>query len=257
MTVDWDITSHSNPRIKRLLDLADRRHRDEEGVFVIEGPSQYETAIAAGWAPIEVYVDGTVPVSAATAVRVRPDVLDRVSYRGRSQGLVAVFAQRARSLETIQPSDPALVLVTEGLEKPGNLGAILRTAAAAGADAVVSVSGRVDVFNPNVLRASVGAALTVPVVETGIEPLRVWLEGNGLSLVAATPGAALPYWEADLEGPVALLVGAEDRGLTRSALDASSTTVAVPMKAGPVDSLNASVVMALLAYECLRQRRSP
>jgi TrmH family RNA methyltransferase len=256
MTLDFDIASTSNPRVKRLLRLAERRDREAEGVFVVEGRRLFDRAIGAGLTPLEVYVSGDVDVDHPGAVTMRPEVMDRVSYRGRSQGLIAVFPQRIWTLQMIELSDPALVLVMEGIEKPGNLGAILRTASAVGADAVISISGKVDVFNPNVLRASTGAGFALPTVEAELADLHPWLDEHHMVLVAATPEAPVAYWDSDLTGSVALLVGAEDDGLTESALEQATVSVSVPMRPGAVDSLNMSVTMALLAYECRRQRRS-
>ena len=144
-------------------------------------------------------------------------MLDRVSYRKRSEGLLAVFPQTETTLNSIEPRDPALVLVTEGLEKPGNLGAILRTADAAGADAVLTVPGRVDSFNPNVIRASTGGCFTVPVVGVGLTDLIAWTARNRVALVAADPDGPVSLWDSDLTGPLALMVGAEDTGLTDTA----------------------------------------
>jgi TrmH family RNA methyltransferase len=254
-TTRYEITSTSNPRVKRLMSFADRRHRDDAGVFVVEGRRHFDMALADGLAPQEIYVDGSFDLDHPLAVTVRPEVLDRVSYRGRSQGLVAVFAQRRWSLADISLADPALLLVAEGMEKPGNLGAIIRTAGAVAADAVVSVGGRVDLFNPNVLRASTGASLEMPVVETDLAELTSWLSDRGVDLVAATPDAPKAFWDVDLRAAIALLVGAEDIGITDDARRQASMLVSLPMAASGVDSLNASVTIALLAYECLRQRR--
>jgi RNA methyltransferase, TrmH family len=256
LTTDFDIVSPSNPRVKRLLRLASRRDREAEGVFVVEGRRLFDRAIGAGLTPLEVYVSGGIDIDHPKPVTMRTEVMDRVSYRGRSQGLIAVFPQRVWTLEMVELSDPALVLVTEGIEKPGNLGAILRTAEGVGADAVISLSGKVDVFNPNVLRASTGASFALPTVETELADLRPWLDERHIALVATTPEAPLAYWDSDLTGPVALLVGAEDKGLTESALEEATISVSVPMLPGAVDSLNMSVTMALIAYECRRQRRS-
>ena len=249
--MDFEITSAANPRMKRLARLA-RGDRDD-GLFAVEGERLVRRALAAGLEPVEAYGDGSVTVEGLHPVLVAPGVLDRVSYRERSQGVIAIFERRRSDLEDIVPGEPALVLVGEGLEKPGNLGAILRTGDAVGADAVITVPGEIDVFNPNAIRASTGAVFTVPVASGTVAETRMWLGRHGIELVAADPEATRTVWEADLTGPVALMVGAEDVGLTEEARAAADVLVSIPM-AGSVDSLNASVSMAILAYEAVRQR---
>jgi TrmH family RNA methyltransferase len=251
--VDFEITSPGNPRIKRLARLC--RGEREEGLFAVEGRRLVERALAAGYEPVEVYGDGSVAVPGLEMTLVATEALDRASYRDRSEGLIAVFPRRERRLDDLRPGSPPLVLLAEGLEKPGNLGAILRTADAVGADAVITLSTEVDVFNPNALRASTGAVFTVPVAPATVTEAREWLTAHGITLVAADPGAAVELWEADLSGGVGLLVGAEDEGLTGGARSAADLLVSIPM-AGTADSLNASVAMAVLAYEAVRQRRS-
>jgi TrmH family RNA methyltransferase len=251
----FDITSPSNERIKRLVRLRDRRHRDEEGNFLVEGPRLVERAIAAGFAPAEVFVDGSVDYHGPGQVfTTHPDALARASYRERSQGIIAVFPQFPTGLDEIVVSDPALVVVTEGIEKPGNLGAMLRTADAVGADALIVTGDTVDPFNPNVVRASQGALFSVPLAVAGLGDLMAWTEGQGIDLVAATPDSVDSLWDADLGGSVAILIGSEDLGLSSHARAAASRSVSVPM-AGAADSLNASVSLAVIAYEVLRQRR--
>ena len=251
----FDIVSTSNPRIQRLARLSQRRHRDREGVFTVEGRRLFQRAIAAGLTPIEVYGDGSVDLGVTGMVWVKPDVLDGVSYRDRSEGLIAVFPQQLADLASFNPRAPALLLVAESLEKPGNLGAMLRTADAVGADAVVSLAGRVDRFNPNVLRASTGACFTIPTIVSDIVSFSDWLTTHGIDLVAADPMGSTTIWDADLRGPVAVMVGAEDRGLSHEARSRADPLVTIPMEGAVVDSLNASVAMALLAYEAVRQRR--
>lgn len=249
----YDITSRSNPAVKRLARLANRRHRDNEGVFVVEGQRLFERALAAGLQPAEVYTDGSLGAMWDGAVIIHPDLLDRVSYRRNSEGVLAVFPQYEHRIEDVVPSDPALILVTDSVEKPGNLGAVLRTADAAGADAVLDISQSMDRFNPNLLRSSTGACFTVPTVLGELPEMLSWLRGLGVALVAAQPGASKTLWEADLTGPVALMVGAEDTGLSEQARSVTDIEVSIPM-AGGSDSLNTSVALALLAYEAVRQR---
>lgn len=251
---DYEITSPTNDRIKRLVRLRQRRHRDAEGVFVVEGPRLIGRALDVGLEPLEVYADGSVPVDVPEIVTVEPSVLDKASYRQSSEGLVAVFRQYRRALTDIQISDPALVVVAEGLEKPGNLGAMMRTASAVGADALITVHAVTDIFNPNAVRSSTGALFTLPVVSADLDSLRVWLQTNAVSLIGTAPLAEQSMWECDLTVPCALMVGSEDLGLSEEALAAADRTVSIPMRSTQVDSLNASVSLSIIAYEALRQR---
>ena len=251
----YDVTSPTNERIKRLIRLRDRRHRDAEGVFVIEGPRLISRAIASGLEPLEVYVDGSTPdLDLPDAVTVEPTILSRASYRQRSEGLIAVFSQYSLSLEQINPGGSPLLLAAESVEKPGNVGAMLRTADACGAAAFISVDNTVDVFNPNVIRASTGALFMVPVAVATLDDLGRWLNRHSIRLIAASPTGEKPLWDTDMSGAVLLMVGSEDVGLSAAAREMSSALTSIPMS-GSADSLNASVSLALLAFEAARQRR--
>lgn len=214
-----------------------------------------ERALGAGLAPHEVYLDGSVAYSAGgTVVTVSPDALSRASYRNRSQGIIAVVPQISTELTSIAVGPASLVLLAEGIEKPGNLGAMLRTADAVGADGFVVVGEGVDPFNPNVMRASLGALFTVPLAVASIPAVADWITANGLRVIAAAPDASSPYWDVDLTGAVAILIGSEAFGLTEHTHVLGDHHVSIPMR-GAGDSLNASVSLALIAYEALRQRR--
>lgn len=249
-----DITSSSNERIKWLIRLRDRRHRDAEGVFVVEGARLYGRAIDAGLSPLMTFVAGTTPGLVGDVVTVDPSVLDRASYRDRSEGLIAVFPQFDTALERVSPRSEPLILIAEGIEKPGNLGAMLRTASAAGVDALIAVGSTVDPFNPNVLRASTGAVFSVPVAVSTWDMAQPWLSQREIALVAASPDAATSLWHADLTGPVAVVIGAEDTGLSPQAAAMATRTVRIPQHETGVDSLNASVAAAIVLFEAVRQR---
>ncbi len=250
-----DIVSPSNDRIKRLIRLRDRKHRDSEAVFVVEGPRELTRALDAGLRPREMYQQRppTTPLAGTVHFTCSPEALAKASYRSAGDAVIAVFDRHETTLDQIVLRPSPLVLLAEGVEKPGNLGAILRSADAFAADAVVAVDSRIDLFNPNVIRSSTGAVFTVPCVAADLTSTSEWLRANGLWLVAASPGGRSQIWDLDLSGPVALLVGAEDTGLTRGAEEAADVLVRIPMN-GAVDSLNASVTMAILAYEAVRQR---
>lgn len=252
-----DITSTSNPRIRRLVALRDRQERDRESVFVVEGIRDLDRAIARGLQPLEVYYDPAIlpgpPNPAGVEVSVASGALDRASYRGRSQGVIAVFDQFDVTLDHLKPGPDPLFLIAEAIEKPGNLGALLRTADAVGATALIAADPDTDPFSPNVIRASTGALFSVPLAITGIDDAVAWARAHDALIVAADPGAPASMWETDLAGPCALVVGAEHAGLTERARSAADITVSIPMH-GATDSLNVSISMAILAYEARRQR---
>lgn len=173
-------------------------------------------------------------------------VLARMSYRAEPEGVLAVFEIPSRPL----PPEPTLVLVAVGVEKPGNLGAMARTAEAAGADALLVGDGRVDPWNPNAIRASTGAVFTLPIVETTPDEL----QAMPLQKVAATLGAATAHTAADLTSPAAILIGAEDAGLPARWRALADLEVEIPMHGTSTDSLNASAAAAVLLFEAVRQR---
>lgn len=252
---DYEIESPANERIKRLIRLRDRDHRDQDGVFVVEGVRLVTRALHAGLSPAEVYVDGSVSVPGTEgATTVHPRALSRASYRQQSQGIIAVFAQYEGSLDDLAPEESPLFLGAESMEKPGNLGAMLRTADAVGATCFVAIGHGVDPFNPNVVRTSTGALFTVPLVVCDLRTWVDWLRARSIPLIAADPHATTSMWAVDLTGACALLVGAEHEGLSPAARALATDTVSIPMAGSGTDSLNASVSLGVLAYEALRQR---
>ncbi|MBP9500698.1 MAG: RNA methyltransferase [Candidatus Promineofilum sp.] len=271
------ITSPQNPRIKRISKLNDRRARDEAGQTVVEGVREISVALGRGVVPVEVYlcpelIDGPEAETAARHLRaiaatgmtelfiVTPEVFAKMAYRGQSGGLLIVIAYRSLALDELQFRRAPFLVVIEEAEKPGNLGAVLRTADAAGVDAVIAPSpadGRgTDLHNPNVIRASLGAYFTVPTVATSNEQAIAWLRERGIAIVAATPAAEALYTETDLTDPLAVVVGSEAWGLSEAWLAAADRRVRIPM-AGSVDSLNLSASAALMMYEVVRQRMRP
>lgn len=186
---------------------------------------------------------------------ITPRLLEKAAYHERSDGVIVVAPQVRRTLADLRLPQKPLLLVLEAVEKPGNLGAILRTADAAGVDAVLVCEAGTDLFNPNVLRASVGAFFTVPTVEADGAAVRAWLRERGVAAVATTPAADRLHTEVDLTGPTALVLGAEDKGLSDEWLRAADARVRLPML-GAVDSLNVGVTAAIVAYEAVRQRKA-
>lgn len=260
-----EITSPANPRVKHLVALRRRGERDQAGVTLVEGQAEIELALAASVRPLSLYycpelaglAAGQVADQAAErgaeVVRVSRQVFEKVCYREGPDGLLAVVPAVGGALDRLSLGDKPVVLVCAGLEKPGNLGAILRTADAAGVAAVIAADPVTDWGNPNVVRSSKGTIFSVPVASaTGTEVLD-WLRGRGLRLVAASPDAKQLMTEADLTGPTAIAVGAEQAGLPAEWLDRADARVRIPMF-GRADSLNVSTSAAILVYEAVRQR---
>lgn len=269
------ITSTANPRVKGLLRLQKRSVREETGRFLVEGVREAGRAVAAG-AEVDTLVvcadlvppGGGEVVRAARAtgaevVEVGEHVFRRVSARTGPDGVMLVVRTHPTGLADLALSATPLVLVAAGIEKPGNLGAMLRSAAAAGVDALVLADPVTDVFNPNVVRASMGALFTVPVGVAAAADVVEWARGGGLRLVVSSPGAAVAHWDAPLAGPVAVVVGSEADGVDRTWFTAADDLVTIPMPGADgaatgdgVDSLNAASTAAVLLFEAVRQRRA-
>jgi TrmH family RNA methyltransferase len=216
-------------------------------LFVAEGRREVERAIAAGLTLRETYVaPELLPDWPHSHTEVSARVLARMAYRAEPEGVLAIVEAPRREL----PRDATLLLVAVAIEKPGNLGAMARTADAAGADALIVADAEADPWNPNAIRASTGAVFTLPIVEA----TRDEVAALPLQKVAAVVGAPVPYTDADLRKPTALIVGAEDTGLDDAWRAIADTQVALPIRGDTADSLNASTAAAILLYETLRQR---
>lgn len=252
--VSYDVTSTANERIKSLVRLRDRGERERTGLFTVEGERLYARALVSGLTPVITYVGGSRLETAGEVVTVLPKVLDRASYRKRSQGVIGVFRQFATGLDRIDLPPGALLLVVEGIEKPGNLGAMMRTAAVAGVDALVAVDDSVDPFSPNVVRSSTGALFSVPLAISSWAETGPWLGDHGVRVIGASPIGQAPLWSCDLTGAVAIVIGAENTGLSEQAQAAARELVLIPQTDGGVDSLNASVAAAIFLFEAVRQR---
>ncbi len=263
------ISSLQNSRIKQLTKLAKRRERDQQRITLVEGVREIKHALAAGVIPVEGYIcierlddEGRQLLTALTILaeehpitlfEVAPAVFEKIAYRGESGGLLLTIPYIDQPLNNLPLSVIPFIVVVEGVEKPGNLGAILRTADAAGVDAVIVCAGATDLHNPNVVRASLGALFTVPVAEVAAPDLIDWLHREEILIVAADPAAAIYHMAAPLTGPVAVVMGSEAHGLTTRWQSAADIRVKIPMR-GHVDSLNLSTATAVLLYEVVRQR---
>ncbi len=252
-----EITSVQNERVKRIIRLqrkASERHA--EGLTVIEGAREVSRAIENGWQPVELWfcpeLGGEKP-GAGKCFQCSRAVFEKISYREGPDGVLAVGPLVGKTLAELKLSKNPLILVAEGLEKPGNLGALLRTADGAGADAVIICDSATDLNNPNVIRASIGTLFYLPVAEATSEETIAFLKGRGIKIYSAVPDAGTVYTEVDLTDPVAIVVGAEDTGLSGHWKGQADSNIKIPMR-GKNDSLNVSVSAAILLYEAVRQR---
>ena len=255
-----DITSLQNPRVKHIVKLReDKRQRQKDGLLLVEGYDEIKLAISAGHKPQTLLTapelaSRQLTFSSAEAFTVSRPVFEKMSYRDNPDGWLAVFPIPQSTLESFSLlNDLPLVIVAESIEKPGNFGAILRTADAAHVDALLVCDPRVDVWNPNVVRASRGTVFSVPLVECDNVSALEWLKSKKIQILAATPSAEVTYSDADLCLPTAIAVGTEDEGLTDFWMDNADVKVKIPMM-GRVNSLNVSVSTALIVYEAVRQR---
>lgn len=254
-----DITSLQNPRVKHIVRLRDdRRQRREDGLMLVEGYDEIQLALSAGHQPRTLFsapelVSRQITGVNAESITVNRAVFEKMSYRENPDGWLGIFSIPQTSLEELKLSESPLLVVAESVEKPGNLGAILRTADAAHVDALLVCNPRVDVWNPNVVRASRGALFSVPVVECDNASALNWLKARKIRVLAATPSAEAIYSEINLREPVAIAVGTEDEGLTEFWMSGADVQVKIPMM-GKVNSLNVSVSTALILYEAVRQR---
>ena len=262
---ELEITSLANPRIKQLVSLRRRRGREQSEVTLVEGLAEIELALSAGVRPLTLYYcaalasSASLPLAGRVAdlgseiVSVSRPVFEKISYREGPDGWLAVVPAIETDLARLEPGDRPLVLVCAGLEKPGNLGAILRTADAAGVAAVIAADPVTDWGNPNVVRASKGTVFSVPVASASAAEVLDWVAARGLQLVAATPDAQQLASDTDLTGPTAIAVGAEQTGLPAPWLERADVRVRIPMF-GRADSLNVSTSAAIVTYEAVRQR---
>ena len=260
------ITSAQNPRVKHLVALRDRRQRERDRLMLVEGYEELSLALAAGRLqslfycpmlvrhPAQLALLDRVRQTGAEIVEVNERVFEKIAYRENPDGWLGVFPLVQHTLNDLEPGANPLIVVAVAIEKPGNLGAILRTADAAGVDALISCDPVTDLGNPNVVRSSKGTVFSVPVAEASTPETIAWLRARGLKLVAATPQAMMDYTDVDLRGSVAIALGAENTGLSRAWLDSADVAVRIPM-VGRVNSLNVSIAAALIVYEAIKQRK--
>lgn len=256
-----DIISLQNPKIKHIVKLReDKRQRQRDGLFLVEGFDELTLALDSGFQPQALLTapelaSRSIDIPNAEITTVSRAVFEKISYRENPDGWLGIFPIPKIALDDLKLSVSPLVIVAESVEKPGNLGAILRTADAAGVDAVLVCDPRVDLWNPNVIRASRGAVFAVPTVEVESPNALAWLRSRKMRVLAATPSAEVSYTDINLSESIAIAVGTEDEGLTDFWLQNADIKVKIPML-GRVNSLNVSIATALITYESVRQRNS-
>jgi TrmH family RNA methyltransferase len=260
------IASPGNPRIKAAAALRERGARTTSGLTLVDGARELRRALDAGIEVIEAFVvearlagkdaraalDGLV-AAGANVVPVSDAALSRLAFGDRNEGIVAVIRTPAQGLDDLQLGDDPLIAVIEDVEKPGNVGAVLRSADGAGADAVIAAAAGTDLANPNVIRASAGTVFSVPTAAAEPAAVIAWLHAREIRIVAARVDGATPYTEVDLTGPLAIVLGSEADGLTVAWEAPDIEGIRLPMH-GVADSLNVSVSAAILLYEARRQR---
>ena len=272
------ITSAQNPKFKNLLLLQEKsKARREQGLFVVEGRREVEHALEAGFKirtlfvcpevagkrwPVEAGHDvipgltsSVIPGLTGNLVEIPEALYRKVAYREGTEGVLAEVEVRERRLEDLELGEHPLVMVLESVEKPGNLGAVLRSADAARADAVIVCDPLTDLWNPNLIRASIGAVFTVPTVCASSAETIDWLKSRGIRILTAQLQDSSWYYETDMTGGTALVMGTESTGLTDVWRRAADAHIRIPML-GRLDSLNVSVSAAILLFEAVRQRNS-
>lgn len=264
-----NITSVQNPKIKALLSLEEKSSkRREKGLFIVEGKRELEHCTRAGFIPEAVFVCREIISDAylkiislkvekanpeCQIIEVSPYVYNKIAYRGSTEGIIAEIKNKSFSLEEIKLGKCPLVMVLESVEKPGNLGAVLRSADAAGADAVVICDPLTDLFNPNLIRASIGAVFSRQIALATSQDTIKWLKNNNIKIYTAQLQDSSAYYNTDMTGPTAIVMGTESTGLTEQWRKAADKHILIPMS-GALDSLNVSVSAAILMFEAVRQR---
>src|SRR5690606_21389509 len=261
------ITSIQNPVIKRLFQLQEKsRARKKEGVFIVEGVREIQLAIKGGFQIEEIYfcpdlfpeenLDQILNTteSKPETVNISAEVYEKVAYRGSTEGLMAVVRTKGLELKDLELQEGNfLILVAEAPEKPGNIGALLRTADAARVDAVLIANPKTDIFNPNIIRSSVGCVFTTKIATGSTSQIIEYLQEKKVNIYSAALHASIKYTQVDFTGSSAIVVGTESTGLSKEWLKNSTQNVIIPMQ-GEIDSMNVSVAAGILIFEAKRQR---
>ena len=258
------ITSAQNPKIKDLLALQEKsKERRKKGLFVVEGRRELLHCVEAGYEPYAVFYcpdiisnadfDAVVENCDCNYYEIPQHLYDKVAYRGGTEGVIAELHCKEMNLESLKLKENPLVVILESVEKPGNLGAVLRSADASGVDAVIVCDPLTDMYNPNLIRSSIGAIFTVPVATATSEENIKWLKDNNIKIYTAQLQDSEWYYDTDMKGATAIVMGTEATGLTTAWRKAADAHIKIPML-GKLDSLNVSVSAAILMFEAVRQR---
>lgn len=251
------VTSAQNPKIRNLLLLQEKsRARREQGLFVVEGRRELEHCIEGGFTVRTVFVCPEIAGEVSfpgDIIEIPERLYSKIAYRESTEGIIAEVEYKELRLNDLRLKENPLVVVLESVEKPGNIGAVLRSADAAGADAVILCDPLTDLYNPNLIRASIGAVFTVPTVAATAAEAIAWLKERGITILTAQLQDSAPYYDTDMKGGTALVMGTESSGLSQEWRDAADAHIMIPML-GRLDSLNVSVSTAILLYEAVRQR---
>lgn len=254
------IESLQNPKIKNLLKLQEKsRERKKQGLFVVEGIQEVELALKSGFEVNEFFIcesifQNQISISKSQTKFVAEALFEKIAYRGTTGGIVGIFKIKKNDLSEIKLSDNALIVVLESVEKPGNLGAILRTCDGAGVDALLICDPLLDFYNPNVIRSSVGTIFTNQFAAEKKENIINWLKLNKIQIISTyLRDDTKSLYDVDFKGKSAIVLGTENSGLTEDWLENSDFLVKIPMN-GMVDSLNVSNAAAICIYEAIRQK---
>ena len=259
-----EITSLQNPIIKHILLLKDKaKQRNFEGVFVIEGQRELGFAIKGGYFIKSLLFEPNLfdenridayKTKGTEIIQISSKVYNKIAYRGSAQGIVAIAKSKSHTLQDLKLGSNPLILVAEAPEKPGNIGALLRTADAANVDAVIIANPRTDLYNSNVIRSSVGGLFTVSIAVATSEETIGFLKERSIPIYSAVLQESVPYTDIDFGGASALAVGPESTGLSEIWRSAADLKIQIPML-GDLDSMNVSVAAGILLFEAIRQRK--
>ena len=264
-----EITSIKNPKVKGVLALCEKsKLRKEQGLFVAEGIREVTHCIEGNYNIQSIFycpqiidnksVRDIVNLLGNNAPKeiftISNEIYSKIAYRESTEGIIAVVEEKSHKLEDIKLSDNPLLIVIEKVEKPGNIGAILRTADACGADALIICEPLTDLYNPNIIRSSLGGVFTVPIAVCNNEDAAKWLKENKINIFTAQLQDSELYYHSDFSSPCAIVFGSESKGLTNFWREISNSKIIIPML-GKLDSLNVSVSVSILCYEALRQKR--
>lgn len=259
------ISSSHNPKIKLIRELYNPRGRKKHKLFIAEGTKEISKALLQNYYPIYVFINKSFidkhaekffenyKIPEKNVYEIDKELFKKISYREDTEGIIAIFKWKETKLNQIKIKENSIVIILENIEKPGNLGAVLRTADATQVDAVIISKTNFDVYNPNVIRASLGCVFTVNIVIEDNQKILDWLNENNFKKYVATPNASCFYYDVNFENRSAIIFGSEAHGVSDLWLEKADFKIKIPMK-GVADSLNLSNSVAVILYELLRQR---